>query len=50
MQSQNKGKTYRIKFEWGNKNKAYALHVFQLFDEWVLSQPHKKKELALKII
>ena len=22
LQSQNKGKTYRIKFEWGDKNKA----------------------------
>ena len=48
MQSQNKGKTYRIKFEWGNKNKAYALHVFQLFDEWVLSQPHKKERISPK--
>nr|YP_009710676.1 LAGLIDADG endonuclease type 2 [Amanita muscaria]QFZ98625.1 LAGLIDADG endonuclease type 2 [Amanita muscaria] len=46
LQSQNKGKTYRIKFEWGNKNKVYALHVFELFDEWVLSQPHKKDRLS----
>ena len=48
LQSQNKGKTYRIKFEWGDKNKAYVLHVFNLFDEWVLSQPHKKERLSLK--
>ena len=48
LQSQNKGKTYRIKFEWGDKNKAYVLHVFNLFDEWLLSQPHKKERLSLK--
>jgi hypothetical protein len=33
IQTQNKGKTYRIKFEWGDKNKAYLDHVFELFDE-----------------
>ena len=48
LQSQNKGKTYRIKFEWGGKNKAYVLHVFNLFDEWLLSQPNKKERLSPK--
>ena len=48
LQSQNKGKTYRIKFGWGDRNKAYALHVFNLFDDWVLSQPHKKSRLSPK--
>ena len=51
LQSQNEGKTYRIKFEWGDKNKAYALHVFRqntLFDQWVLSQPHKKSRISPK--
>ena len=48
LQSQNKGKTYRIKFEWVDKNKAYVLHVFNLFDEWLLSQPHKKERLSPK--
>lgn len=48
LQSQNEGKTYRIKFEWGDKNKAYALHVFTLFDQWVLSQPHKKSRISPK--
>ena len=48
LQSQNKGKTYRIKFECGDKNKAYVLHVFNLFDEWLLSQPHKKERLSPK--
>jgi LAGLIDADG DNA endonuclease family protein len=46
LQSQNEGKTYRIKFEWGDRNKAYAMHVFQLFDEWILSQPHKNSRIS----
>lgn len=42
LNTQNKGKTYRIKFEWSNKNKAYIDHVLNLFDEWIISEPHKK--------
>ena len=48
LQSQNKGKTYRMKFEWSNKTKPYLDHVFNLFDEWVLSSPHKKARLSPK--
>ena len=42
INSQNQGKNYRLKFEWGDKNKNYLDHVYSLFDEWVISQPHKK--------
>jgi LAGLIDADG DNA endonuclease family len=42
LQTQNKGKTYRMKFEWGDKNKKYAEHVHSLNNEWILSPPHKK--------
>jgi len=45
LQTQNKGKTYRMKFEWGDKNKKYAVHIYDLFDEWVLSPPHKKSRV-----
>lgn len=48
LQTQNKGKTYRIKFEWGDKNKAYVDHVYNLFNEWVLSKPHKKTRISPK--
>jgi hypothetical protein len=41
LQTQNGGKTYRMKFEWGDKNKIYAEHVLNLFDEWILSPMHK---------
>jgi hypothetical protein len=42
LQSQNKGKTYRLKFEWGDKNKEYAFHVYFLFKEWILTEPKKR--------
>lgn len=42
LQTQNNGKTYRLRFEWGDKNKPYLDSVYNLFDEWVLSSPHKK--------
>lgn len=45
LQTQNKGKTYRMKFEWGDKHQAYLFHVYNLLDEWVLAQPHKKIRL-----
>lgn len=48
LQTQNKGKNYRLKFEWSNKNKAYLDHVYNLYDEWVLSEPHKKVRTSPK--
>lgn len=48
IQSQNGGKTYRMKFEWGDRNKAYLDHVYKLFNEWVLSEPHKKVRISPK--
>jgi len=41
LNTQNKGNTYRLKFEWGDKHKEYVYHVHKLFDEWVLSDPRK---------
>ena len=48
LQTQNKGKTHRIKFEWSDKSKPYLLHVYNLFDEWVISSPHKKSRFSPK--
>lgn len=45
LQTQNKCKTYRLKFEWGDKNKPYLDHVYNLFDEWVLAKPHVKTRI-----
>jgi len=47
IQTQNKGKNYRLKFEWSDKTKPYLDHVFNLFDEWVLSNPHQKPRYSL---
>ena len=47
LQTQNKGITYRMKFEWGDKNKNYLEHVHSLFNEWVLSPPHKKSRINI---
>jgi len=35
-----------MKFEWSDKNKAYVDHVYNLFDKWVLSEPHKKTRIS----
>lgn len=48
LQTQNGGKTYRMKFEWGEKSKRYLDHVYSLFGEWVLSEPHKKTRISPK--
>lgn len=47
LQTQNKGKTYRMKFEWGDKNKIYANHIYSIYDEWILSPPHKKRRVNI---
>lgn len=46
IQTQNNGKTFRLKFEWSDKNKAYIDFVYNLFDEWLISPPHKKVRLS----
>lgn len=48
LQKQNQGKSYRLKFEWSAKSKAYLDHVYHLFDEWVLSPPHTKTRVSPK--
>ena len=45
IQSQNKGKTYRLKFEWGDINKDYAFHIHELFKEWILSEPKARTRI-----
>lgn len=48
LQTQNKGKNYRMKFEWSNKNLPYVTHVYNLFSEWVIADPHKKTRTSPK--
>lgn len=42
----NNGKTYRIKFEWSDKHRAYIDYVYAIFDEWIISPPHKKERVS----
>ena len=48
LNTDNKGKTYRIKFKWGNRQTPYVDHVLTLFDEWIISPPHKKVRISPK--
>ena len=42
------GKTYRMKFEWSDKHRAYIDYVYSVFDEWIISPPHKKVRTSPK--
>lgn len=42
LQSNASGTAYRLKFEWGDINKAYAFHVYELFQMYCLSEPRKQ--------
>lgn len=47
IQSQNKGKTHRLKFEWGDINKEYAFHVYSIYKEWILTEPKKRSRINI---
>lgn len=42
LETQNRGKTYRLKFEYSAKHRAYAEHLYEIFKEWVRTPPQKK--------
>jgi len=46
LQSQNKGLTYRLQFEWSNDSLLYIIYVYHLYYEWIISEPHEKKRLS----
>jgi hypothetical protein len=48
LQTQNGGKTYRMKFEWGEKSKIYLDHVYSM-NEFYQSLI-KRLELVLKVM
>jgi hypothetical protein len=39
------GKGHLLKFEWGNKNKDYALSVFEEFKAYILTPPREQKRI-----
>ena len=42
LQSQDNGKTYRLKFEQGDNHKDYINHLYSIFFEWSLSPPRRQ--------
>lgn len=42
LETQNGGRTYRLKIEYSVKNQDYAQHIYEVFKEWVLTLPKKK--------
>lgn len=46
LETQNRGRTYRMKFEYGLKQQAYAEHLYELFKEWILTPPQQKLDAS----
>lgn len=42
LETQNRGRTYRVKFEYSTPHSEYANHLYDLFREWVFTPPQNK--------
>ena len=42
LETQNHGRTYRVKFEYSLNHRAYADHLYEIFKKWVLTPPQEK--------
>ncbi len=42
LESQNRGRTYRVKFEYSMEHRAYAEHLYEIFKVWVPTPPQDK--------
>lgn len=42
LETQNRGRTYRLKIEQSDKHAAYVQHLYQVFEAWVLTPPQQK--------
>lgn len=45
LQTQDQGRSYRLRYEGGNKHKSYVFSIHQDFDEWCLADPSEKKRI-----
>lgn len=52
LQTQNNGKTYRMKFEQGNAHVDYINHLYSKFSEWCLTKPnaHSRTNAAKNVV
>src|SRR5258708_971259 len=46
LETQNRGRTYRLKIEQCARHKAYVDHLYSLFQEWVLTPPGARSKRA----
>jgi len=46
LETQNYGRTYRLKFEYSSEQYEYAKHLYELFKDWVLTQPQLKQDIS----
>ena len=46
LETQNGGRTYRLKIEQSARHEAYVRHIHQLFSEWVLTPPRRRLSRA----
>ncbi len=42
LETQNRGRTYRLKVEQSERHKEYLFHLYEIFREWVLTPPQEK--------
>lgn len=47
IQKAKNGKSALLKFEWGNSNKDYAFHVYELFKDYCLTLPRKQERINI---
>ena len=43
LETQNQGRTYRLKIEQGLRHQAYVQHLYEMFKPWVLTPPQLKE-------
>ena len=46
LETQNAGRTYRLKIEQSARHEAYVRHIHELFSEWVLRPPRRRLSRA----
>lgn len=46
LETQNGGRTYRLKVEQSARHEAYVRHIHELFSEWVLTPPRRRLSRA----
>jgi hypothetical protein len=46
LETQNRGRTYRLKIEQSARKQAYVDHLYSLFREWVLTAPSARSKCA----